>query len=184
MRYFLLVDEDLNILGGEGLSYGIPAPRQDGIWVESEGLKGYEIIIGEDGNLISREKEKTNQEKVKIKKTLMQNQVKMNRDEVETKTCPTPFGVFDTNIDSQRKINGACTAAMALGTSYSVNWRLSNNSFITLNNEDMITVGLLVAAHVDACQQRKNALDSLIDAATTLEDLEAIDVNIGWPPNN
>lgn len=41
--------------------------------------------------------------------------------------------------------------------------------------------GLVVMARVDACQQRKNTLDAMVEAATTLADLAVIPVDEGWP---
>lgn len=181
MRYFLLIDEDLNVLGGEGLSCGEPAPMWGLRWVESEGLKGYEVYEDVNGNLKTRPKEKPENEKIFELKKLKKEQVKQIRDTLEWKGCSTPHGIFDTTPDSQRKVNGACTAALALGSSFSIVWRLRDNSKVTLNNTQIIEVGLSISNHVDVCQQRKNALDELLDAATTIAELDDIDINSGWP---
>lgn len=96
----------------------------------------------------------------------------------------TPHGTFDSDPDSQRKISGAVVMAMlALQNSeaFAMDWRLKDNSIVTLDALGMIEVGVAVGQHVAACQGRKNALDALIDAATTVEDLDAIDVTTGWP---
>lgn len=114
-------------------------------------------------------------------KTALSAAVKAKRDAVEWSGCATPHGPIDTDPDSQRKIGGGSTAALVLGAAFSKDWRMSDDTIVTLDNEQMIAVGLYVVAHVDACQQRKNALDAEIEAATTLAELDAIDIESGWP---
>lgn len=108
-------------------------------------------------------------------------QVKARRDATEWAGCTTPYGVIDTDPDSQRKIGGGSTAALALGGSFSTDWRMADNTVATFDAAAMIEAGLLVVAHINACQRRKNELDALIAAAETLADLEAIDIEAGWP---
>lgn len=107
--------------------------------------------------------------------------VKAKRDACEQAGCQTPYGPIDTNPDSQRKVGGGSTAALALGASFSKKWRMADNSYQVLDAAKMIEVGLLVVAHVDACQQRKNDLDEAIEEATTLAELDLIDIESGWP---
>lgn len=111
----------------------------------------------------------------------MLERVRGKRNDVEWSGCQTPYGRIDTDPDSQRKVGGGATAALALGASFTKEWRMADNSLVTLDAAKMIEVGLIVVAHVDACQQRKNDLDAHINAAATIAELEAIDVEAGWP---
>jgi len=108
-------------------------------------------------------------------------EVKMTRDTKEWSGVLTPSGLIDSDPDSQRKISGAVSAAIVIGDTFSREWRMKDNSVVTLDKTDMITVGLTVMQHVSACQDKKNALDAQIDAVSTIEDLQAIDITTGWP---
>lgn len=88
-----------------------------------------------------------------------------------------PHGTFDTDPESQRKINGSVTMATLLGAAFTIDWRMADNSIVTLDHDGMIAVGLAVGQHVSACQDQKNILDAQIDAAETIEDIAAVQ----WP---
>lgn len=94
------------------------------------------------------------------------------------------IGSFDTDVESQRKINGAVTMALiALQSNqpFDLDWRLADDSVVSLDAMEMIGVGVAVGQHVSACQANKNALDAAIALATTVEELQAIDTDAGWP---
>ncbi|CAD7336034.1 DUF4376 domain-containing protein [Sphingomonadales bacterium 56] len=91
------------------------------------------------------------------------------------------IGFFDSGPDSQRLIAGAAMAAFVQGEDFSVDWRLADNSIATLNAAQMIAVGMAIVARVDACQRRKNDLDAMVMAASTLADLAVIPVDEEWP---
>lgn len=115
-------------------------------------------------------------------KANLRAQIKTLRDAREWGGCMTPVGkIVDTDPDSQRKLGGASTAALALGAQFSKKWRFKDDTKVTLDAQAMIGVGLSVVAHVDACQQRKNELDAAVDAAATMADLQAINISAGWP---
>lgn len=90
-------------------------------------------------------------------------------------------GRFQTDADSQRKVNGSVSMAMIVGAAFSVDWRLADDSIATLNAAQMIGAGVAIGQHVAACQYRKNELDALVEDATTVEAVEAINVAVGWP---
>jgi hypothetical protein len=64
---------------------------------------------------------------------------------------------------------------------FSMDWRMADDTIVTLDAAQMIAMGMAVAQHVAACQTKKNTLDAQIAAATTVADLDAIDVESGWP---
>lgn len=91
------------------------------------------------------------------------------------------IGRIETDPDSRMNINGAVQMASILGAQFAIDWRLSDNSVVAIDGPGMISIGVLVGQHVAACQYRKNELDQLITAAVTPEDLEAINIEAGWP---
>lgn len=109
-------------------------------------------------------------------------QVKALRDAAEAGGCTVDgIGRFDTDANSQRKLNGAVVLAMLGGEAFGIEWRLSDNSVVALDAAQMIAVGAAVGAHVAACQYRKNTLDEALDLAADYEALIAIDIEGGWP---
>jgi hypothetical protein len=116
-----------------------------------------------------------------IAKAAFGERIKDKRNAVERAGCATPYGRIDTDADSQRKIGGASTMALALGTQFTMSWRMADNSIVTLNASQMIEVGVAAAQYVAACQANKNALDAAVQAATSVADLDAIDIEAGWP---
>lgn len=107
--------------------------------------------------------------------------VKRKRDAVRDGGCTTAFGLIDTDINSRLNINGAVSMAAIVGEAFSIEWRMSDNSLVALDAADMTAVGVAVGQFVAACQARKNVLDAEIEAAETLAELEAINVDAGWP---
>ena len=60
------------------------------------------------------------------------------------------------------------------------NWK-GKDGWITLD-KDMITLfSGMIATHTQACFDKEHDFITLIEAATTIEDLEAIDIESNWP---
>lgn len=111
----------------------------------------------------------------------LRRRVKDLRDTTRDGGCMTSVGLVDTDINSRINIGGSVTMASILGAEFGSQWRLSDNSMVALDAAGMTNLGLTVGAFVEACQVRKNDLDTLIDACTTVAELEAIDIEAGWP---
>lgn len=115
------------------------------------------------------------------KKARVKAQLRLRRDLAEWAGVTTPEGMVDSDPDSQRKISGTVTMAMLGGENFSIEWRMKDNSIVTLNAAQTIALGVAVGQHVAACQVNKNTIDSLIEACTTVEELQAVDLEEGWP---
>ena len=86
-------------------------------------------------------------------------------------------GRFDSNKESQSKILGASLSAKIAsdsGQPYEVNWTLTDNTVALLDAAAMIDVGFKLLAHLDAAHQRSRALYTEIQAAETVEAVNAI----------
>jgi len=157
-------------------------PAEEGyVWTEVPTPVGEWTVALQDGDVVVVPFVRTMERQVARAKMDMLARVKIKRDATEAAGCVTPYGPIDTDRSSQLKIGGASTAALALGENFSTHWRMGNDELVTFDAAKMIEVGLLAVAHVNACQQRKNELDAQINAAETLADLEAIDIEAGWP---
>ncbi|AYJ87677.1 DUF4376 domain-containing protein [Sphingomonas paeninsulae] len=117
-------------------------------------------------------------------KAAMRNALSTLRDVMEWAGCATPVGRSDTTPDSQRKVNGAVTMALIASTAgapFSIDWTMADNSSATLDAQGMIALGVAVGRYVSACHDRGAVIKAAIDAAATIEALEAIDIAADWP---
>src|SRR3546814_3090594 len=82
-----------------------------------------------------------------------------------------------------RNISGfvaEATLSKINGTPFSMPFKLSDNSIVMLDADQMIEVGKAVSLHGQRMYAKSWELKALADAATTTEELEAIDINAGW----
>lgn len=93
-----------------------------------------------------------------------------------------------------RETGGTTVNGMAIHTddrSKELIWGMANRAvphfkaapgrFIALDKSQTGAIAEAVAQHVQACFSREAELDAEIAAATTVEELEKIDLNTGWP---
>lgn len=114
-------------------------------------------------------------------KAAASERVKVLRERAKDGGVVTPFGPIQTDPDSRTNINGAVQMATILGAAFSVEWRMADDNLVVLDAAAMVNLGLLIGQHVSACQYRKNELDAAIAAAATAAELDAIDLEAGWP---
>lgn len=60
-------------------------------------------------------------------------------------------------------------------------WKVTNGVFATLSQAQIIDISNAVVAHVQACFTQERVLTDLINAATTEIELNAVDIDTGWP---
>jgi hypothetical protein len=89
--------------------------------------------------------------------------------------CDTTCGLVDSDDVSIARIGIAAQAA-AGDPGFSIEWVLANNTMVTLNAEQMLSVQRQVAQHIADCQAESQILRVAIMAAMTQEELEAIPI--------
>lgn len=107
--------------------------------------------------------------------------VKIARDRAEWSGCATPKGRVDTDVDSQRKVNGSVTLALisqSSGHPFALDWTMQDNSVQPHDAVEMIGLGVAVAMHVAACHEVALAKREAIGSA---EDPASVGVDDGWP---
>lgn len=85
--------------------------------------------------------------------------------------------VFDSDLISQSRIQGATQLAGLAPMTFSLDWTLADNSVRTLNAMQMIAVGEALGAHVATQHSIGRSLRAAIEAATSAAELDAI----AWP---
>lgn len=107
-------------------------------------------------------------------------EIKLSRDAAINAPLDTPYGTFDADANSRANIANSVLYLQTLeqqGTPGTVDWTLADNTIITLNYQEMSTVGVLLGQRTNAAYDTARALRAQIDAATTIAEVEAIH----WP---
>lgn len=102
--------------------------------------------------------------------------IKKARSEAEYAGFTWDGSTFDSDTLSQNRITGAVTLAQ-MSTAFSIDWVLANNTVRTLNQVDMLQVGAALGNHVAQQFNKGVLLRTLIDVATSREEVEAISWN-------
>lgn len=106
--------------------------------------------------------------------------IKAARDAIEFGGFTWDGSTFDSDPESQSRIQGAAqlaTLAMIAGQAFSVDWTLATNAVRTLTGADMLAVGQAMGVHIMTTHATGRALREAIEAAITPEQLESI----AWP---
>jgi len=91
---------------------------------------------------------------------------------------------YDSDASARANVMGAAIAAqaaLAVGEPFSVEWTLADNSSVTRDAVQMIAVHVTGVAIINALYERARALRDAIDASPDIAELDAIDIEQGWP---
>ncbi len=80
---------------------------------------------------------------------------------------------FDSDTLSQNRIMNHVTLAQ-MSPEFVIDWTLADNTVRTLIREEMVAVGIALGVHVQTQFAKAQALRVLIDAANTVEEVEAV----------
>lgn len=108
------------------------------------------------------------------------NTIKTFRDKQEYGGFSWDNSVFDSDPQSQSRIQGGVQLAILAQQAnqpFSITWTLQDNTTRILNGDDMIAVGQALAAHVQTAHTIGRVLREEINAATTVQQINAIQ----WP---
>lgn len=108
------------------------------------------------------------------------NEIKQARDAAEFGGFTWDGSRFDSDSESQSRIQGAAqlaTLAQLASQTFSVDWTLQDNTVRTLSGADMIAAGTAMGQHIMAVHAIGRVLRAQIEEATTLGEVEAVQ----WP---
>lgn len=113
-------------------------------------------------------------------KQSLKEQATSTRWNVETGGITLPDGVkINTTIDDQNRISSALQGMYDAKIDF-VDFK-AESGWVKLTRDELAGIAAMIANHVQACFSRERVLHETIDKATTMEELNAIDVNSGWP---
>lgn len=106
--------------------------------------------------------------------------IKEKRMEVEYGGFTWNNHLFDSDLVSQSKIQGAVQLALisaSSSTPYSVEWTLKDNTVIEMSADDILAAGIALATHLLYCHNLSRLLRENIFNATTREEV----LSVSWP---
>lgn len=112
--------------------------------------------------------------KQSLKETLAD--IRWHKESAGTTFNGAPWATDET---AQRKFLGATLAAV-LDPTYTVLWKLGGQ-FITLNAAHIVAAASKVRTHIQECFDNEKRLSTLIDQAVSVDTLNSIDLESGWP---
>lgn len=101
-------------------------------------------------------------------------QIKSDRAAAIAAPLATPYGIFDADAAARTSITDAVLMLQTIGPTGSIDFTLADNSTTTLTTAQMVEVGLLLGAQVQAAHAQARILRSQIEAATTPAQITAI----------
>lgn len=110
--------------------------------------------------------------------------ISKKRYEVEIGGVVVSNNTFSTDRESQTKyVAVALDIIRSNSASWSIDWKTSNGTFVTLDATQMNIVIDTVRNHVQSCFNKEKEYLDLIDVSNT-SVLESTDFSAGWPSNS
>jgi hypothetical protein len=115
----------------------------------------------------------------------MRSDVKAKRDMIEADGFPFLSHVMQSDSRSVERINSAAIAARTLlasaGDVSMVAWRDEENVDVPMTASQILAMQNAMVTFGASVHMRARELQAEIKAAATLDELEAIDIDAGWP---
>lgn len=174
MRYVLVNDSDIVV----GETQIADASKYTGPYTLvpcDYNIEGF-VYNKQDGTfsppIVPRNFEEAKQEKIR----------ELNQKMAEEESNGTNFNGyrFATDKDSQIKYLGILVSSM-IDPTFTTQFKTMNNEYVTLTNSDVVGLSMHVKSHIQACFDNDASILTQINAATSVESLDAIDITAGWP---
>jgi len=161
-----------------------PIRTEEGDPVDSEKQVGWEYVLDEARGVMQKVAQYETKSVEEYAADLAAK-VKEKRTKHARKPVSYNGNQFDADPQAQQKLTGKLTYAQAggkdSGPAWSVGWKTANNSFVQLSYDDLAAVVQAVNTQVQAAYNREAEILSQIEQATTIGELDAIDLTSGWP---
>jgi hypothetical protein len=116
-------------------------------------------------------------------KTEIRAKVNQKRNSYEVAGFPYMGKVFDSDPRSFYRITTANDAALKDPT-FSIEWTVADNTKLAMNAQEMLGVMPALAGYGQIIFNNSVALKELVEAAETLQELDDVDIESGWPDIN
>jgi len=145
-----------------------------------EGREGWTVLPASDADAVV----------LADRKAEMRRAVNFLRDRKQDSTAASPIGRIQVDEKSKTKINGLvsmASLAKQAGEPFldskgnPVRFTNAEDERVPVDADAMIAVGIAAGAHVMNCHNHAAELKESIEEAASLSDLEAVDIEEGWP---
>ncbi|WP_322997520.1 DUF4376 domain-containing protein [Castellaniella sp.] len=109
--------------------------------------------------------------------------VRAKRWEVETGGCTVNGVAIRTDEQSQNKIAATVQLFANDPDLTVVDFEAQPDVWVTVDQPTIVAIGIAAGRHVQAAFSRARVLSEAVAAAASVEALEAIDIESGWPAN-
>ena len=110
--------------------------------------------------------------------------IKSRRDSLEQAGFPYMGHPIDSDPVSVQRIAiavQAAQAAAAAGQPFEIGWRCKDDHTLTLDVAGMMGMAVALATYANGLHLHARTLKDQVSAATTVDELAAIDIEAGWP---
>ena len=107
-------------------------------------------------------------------KAVKWSEIKQARVDAEAAGVTWDGSTFDSDLESQDRIQSATLSALITGQTFTVDWTLADNTLRTLSRADMLAVCLANAAHIQKARHRARVLRGKVVAATSEAELKKV----------
>ena len=108
-------------------------------------------------------------------------QATSHRDQVLNGGCPFAGKIIESDDNSRLLVAGSVSMAQLsklAGQPFAIRWRTKDNSYLDLDADGMIGLGVSLGRFVGACYQASFAVKDAIDASS---DPASVDITAGYP---
>jgi len=163
----------------------LSVPEEGYIWTEVPSPAAAWTVEIEDGEAVPVPLVPSTERMIREVTTGLLRDIKLKRDNLWQDVATTTFGPVNINAQSRDNIQGILEMfkiAAELGQPISeVEFTMADDQDISFTHQQFRQMALQVGLYVNSAHRRKRDLQAEIEAAETLEDLLAIDINSGWP---
>jgi hypothetical protein len=114
------------------------------------------------------------------KKARLLGELRLTRDKEQYKGTSSPKGPIDTDSKSQSLISSFVSQAQS-DLEFTVNWTMKDDSIVAHNSSEFIELHKAMVKHIEDVHYRYTDLKAEINNATSIEELDSIDIYTGWP---
>ena len=164
----------------------LPEPPEGFMWTEvPTPAQQYTVALDLSGNVEVLPFEHESGIALELAKAAKIAAINARQKVAEAGGCNTANGRIQTDAESQRKVSGAALMGLLAQVNaqpFSVAWTMEDNTTVTHTGPQIMQAGVAVGLHIDACHTNARTMKNQVLGATTLAQVEAIDVEAGWPP--
>jgi hypothetical protein len=170
----ILLDHRITIQGGQvSVSPDLDGTTPDAEFEATFTGRGYINIITAPEDCVIGDAMMELGDTLKLAQAAKLAEIAAARWKAETDGITVNDMTIDTSRESQALVTGAALAA-TLDPDYTCQWKTASG-FVTLNAAAVVAVAQAVRAHVQACFDREAALAAVVEAAETVEEVQAIE---------